>query len=242
METATRRCAPCRRAGRARRWPRWMVSGGLPDGRIPRRAFPRRRASRHVLRRRLHRPDHADRRRRRVSPARPALPGALVSRQLHDRPGRPLGAGAGALSPRLRQVRRFPGEMPGRFQHQQSHRHADATDWVLANSASGIYQLRKGYGSNGTALGVGLPWRNLYKPVAGTVVARQERRDDQFRPVGRHTTGRDHHPRRPDLRHDHRRLPVRPALPVQFARSRSPPSSVAMRDCGSIDIIELLQP
>ena len=46
------------------------------------------------------------------------------------------------------------------------------TDEVLANSATGIYQLRNFYGTNGTPLaGVGYPWRNLYKPVAGTVVA-----------------------------------------------------------------------
>ena len=45
-------------------------------------------------------------------------------------------------------------------------------DQALANTASGIYQLRKFYGTNGTALsGVGYPSRTIYKPVAGTVVA-----------------------------------------------------------------------
>jgi len=43
------------------------------------------------------------------------------------------------------------------------------TDEVLANSASGIYQLRNFYGTNGTALaGVGYPWRNLYNGAIST--------------------------------------------------------------------------
>lgn len=43
-----------------------------------------------------------------------------------------------------------------------------ATDWNLLLVSTGVYQLIKGYGSGATPLGIGLPYRNLYKPVSGS--------------------------------------------------------------------------
>ena len=45
-----------------------------------------------------------------------------------------------------------------------------AFDYILTLVSTGVYQLVKGYGTGGTPLGIGLPYRNLYKPVAGTTV------------------------------------------------------------------------
>jgi uncharacterized protein (TIGR02217 family) len=43
-----------------------------------------------------------------------------------------------------------------------------ATDQALALISAGVYQLQKSYGAGATPLGIGLPMRTLYKPVAGT--------------------------------------------------------------------------
>ena len=43
-------------------------------------------------------------------------------------------------------------------------------DQTLTRLSSGVYQLRKEYGSGATPLGIGRPARILYKPVAGTVL------------------------------------------------------------------------
>ena len=45
-----------------------------------------------------------------------------------------------------------------------------STDWILPKISSGVYQLIKGYGSGGTPLSIGLPYRNIYKPETGTVL------------------------------------------------------------------------
>ena len=116
-------------------------------------------------------------------------------------------------------------------------------DEVLANSASGIYQLRNFYGTNGTALaGVGYPSRNLYKPVAGTVVAAKNGVTISSGLTVNTTTGL---------------ITISPAplitdtitagcqfdIPCRFNSQIEVTSiDVAIRDCGSIDIIELLQP
>lgn len=44
-----------------------------------------------------------------------------------------------------------------------------AFDWTLPLISAGLYQLVKGYGSNGVPLGIGAPYRKIYKPVSGTV-------------------------------------------------------------------------
>ena len=44
-------------------------------------------------------------------------------------------------------------------------------DQVIPRISAGLYQLRKSYGTNGSALaGLGHPYRTIYKPVAGTVL------------------------------------------------------------------------
>lgn len=45
-----------------------------------------------------------------------------------------------------------------------------ATDWVMPKLSTRVYQLISGYGSGGTPIGIGLAYRNLYKPVAGSTV------------------------------------------------------------------------
>lgn len=42
------------------------------------------------------------------------------------------------------------------------------TDQDIALVSAGVYQLQKKYGAGATPLGIGLPVRTLYKPVAGT--------------------------------------------------------------------------
>jgi uncharacterized protein (TIGR02217 family) len=116
-------------------------------------------------------------------------------------------------------------------------------DEPLANTATGIYQLRNFYGTNGTALaGVGYPWRNLYKPVAGTVVAAKNGITISSGLTVDTTTGL---------------ITISPAptigdaitagclfdIPCRFNSQIEVTSiDVAIRDCGSIDIIELLAP
>jgi uncharacterized protein (TIGR02217 family) len=45
-----------------------------------------------------------------------------------------------------------------------------ATDQDLALVSAGVYQLQKAYGAGGTPLGIGLPVRTIYKPVASTTL------------------------------------------------------------------------
>lgn len=45
-----------------------------------------------------------------------------------------------------------------------------ATDHPLTRISSGVYQLSKRYGTDGTALDVGYPTRVIYKPVAGKLL------------------------------------------------------------------------
>jgi len=116
-------------------------------------------------------------------------------------------------------------------------------DETLANSATGIYQLRNFYGTNGTALaGVGYPSRTIYKPVAGTVVAAKNGVTISSGLSVDTTTGL---------------ITISPAplitdtitagcqfdIPCRFNSSIEMTAlSPSVRDCGSIDIIELLQP
>lgn len=122
-----------------------------------------------------------------------------------------------------------------------------ATDWTLPKISSGVYQLIKGYGSGATPLGIGLPYRNIYKPVAGSVlVSRDGATISTGSPVGTTvtidtTTGR---------------VTISPAptteviragcyfeLPCRF-NSLIEVAAVSpdLRDCGGIDIIELINP
>jgi uncharacterized protein (TIGR02217 family) len=116
-------------------------------------------------------------------------------------------------------------------------------DEVLANSATGIYQLRNFYGTNGTALaGVGYPWRNLYKPVAGTVVAAKNGVTISSGLTVDTTTGLITISPAP-LISDTITAGCQFDIPCRFNSQIEVTSiDVAIRDCGSIDIIELLSP
>ena len=114
-------------------------------------------------------------------------------------------------------------------------------DWILPKISSGVYQLIVGYGSGGTPLGIGLPYRNIYKPVAGTVLISKNGTLLSSGVSVDYTTGR---------------VTITPApttevirggcefdLPCRF-NSKIEVSSVSadVRDCGGIDIIELVAP
>lgn len=117
------------------------------------------------------------------------------------------------------------------------------TDEPLANSAAGIYQLRNFYGTNGTPLaGVGYPWRNLYKPVAGTVVAAKNGVTISSGLSVDTTTGLITLSPAPQIT-DTITAGCQFDIPCRFNSQIEVTSiDVAIRDCGSIDIIELLQP
>jgi uncharacterized protein (TIGR02217 family) len=117
------------------------------------------------------------------------------------------------------------------------------TDVALANTASGIYQLRTVYGTNGTALaGVGYPVRNIYKPVAGTVVAAKNGVTISSGLTVDATTGLMTLSPAP-LIGDNITAGFLFDIPCRFNSAIEITSiDIAIRDCGSIDIIELLQP
>ena len=115
-------------------------------------------------------------------------------------------------------------------------------DQVATRLSSGIYQLRKEYGAGGSPLGIGRPARIVYKPVSGTVIAAKNGVTISSGLSVDTTTGR---------------LTITPApligdtitagfefdVPSRFDSTISVSSlSRDVRDCGSIDIIELLAP
>jgi len=117
-----------------------------------------------------------------------------------------------------------------------------ALDQPTTYISSGVYQLLKQYGSGATPLGIGLPTRTIYKPVAATVKIAVN-----GTPLGsgisvNDTTGR---------------VTLTPApsggdvvtagfefdLPCRFNSAIDVASlSKTVRDCGSIEIRELLVP
>ena len=115
-------------------------------------------------------------------------------------------------------------------------------DQPLTRLAAGIYQLRKEYGAGGTPLGIGRPARIVYKPVSGTVIAAKNGVSISSGLSVDITTGV---------------VTVSPAplvgdtitagfefdIPARFDSSLDVSSlSRDVRDCGSIDIVELLAP
>lgn len=115
-------------------------------------------------------------------------------------------------------------------------------DQTLTRLAAGIYQLRKEYGAGGTPLGIGRPARIVYKPVSGTVIAAKNGVSISSGLSVDITTGV---------------VTVSPAplvgdtitagfefdIPARFDSSLDVSSlSRDVRDCGSIDIVELLAP
>lgn len=114
-------------------------------------------------------------------------------------------------------------------------------DWVLPKISSGVYQLVKGYGSGGTPLGIGLPYRNIYKPQSGSVVVSKDGVTLSSGVSVDYTTGR---------------VTISPApttevirggcyfhIPCRF-NSKIEVSAVSaeLRDLSGVDILELLAP
>lgn len=116
-------------------------------------------------------------------------------------------------------------------------------DEPLQDTATGIYQLRNFYGVNGTALaGVGYPCRNIYKPVAGTVVVAKNGTQLFSGWTVDNTTGLITFTVAP-LLSDHITAGCYFDIPCRFNSAIEVTSiDITMRDCGSINIIELLQP
>jgi len=115
-------------------------------------------------------------------------------------------------------------------------------DQTATRISAGIYQLRKEYGAGGSPLGIGRPARIVYKPVSGTVIAAKNGVSISSGLSVDTTTGR---------------LTISPAplvgdtitagfefdIPARFDSAMVVSSlSRDVRDCGSIDIIELLAP
>jgi uncharacterized protein (TIGR02217 family) len=115
-------------------------------------------------------------------------------------------------------------------------------DQVATRLSSGIYQLRKEYGAGGSPLGIGRPARIVYKPVSGTVIAAKNGVTISSGLSVDTTTGR---------------LTITPApligdtitagfefdVPSRFDSTISVSSlSRDVRDCGSIEVVELLSP
>ena len=115
-------------------------------------------------------------------------------------------------------------------------------DQPLTRLSAGIYQLRKEYGAGGTPLGIGRPARIVYKPVSGTVIAAKNGVSISSGLSVDITTGV---------------VTVSPAplvgdtitagfefdISARFDSALDIASlSRDVRDCGSIDIVELLAP
>lgn len=115
-------------------------------------------------------------------------------------------------------------------------------DQTLTRLSAGVYQLRKEYGSGATPLGIGRPARIIYKPVAGSLVVAKNGVAVVSGVTLNTTNGQ---------------VTISPAPLVgdtitagfEFdipARFNSPIEVTALakdaRDCGAIELIELLQP
>ncbi len=115
-------------------------------------------------------------------------------------------------------------------------------DQVLTRLSAGVYQLRKEYGSGATPLSIGRPARIIYKPVAGTVIIAKNSVTVSSGITVNTANGQ---------------VTISPAslvgdaitagfefdIPARFD-SAIEVSALAReaRDCGSIDLVELLQP
>lgn len=115
-------------------------------------------------------------------------------------------------------------------------------DQTLTRISSGIYQLRKEYGIGATPLGVGRPARIVYKPVSGTVIAAKNGVSISSGLSVDTTTGLVTISPAPTLG-DAITAGFEFDIPARFDSALDVASlSRDLRDCGSIDIIELLSP
>ena len=115
-------------------------------------------------------------------------------------------------------------------------------DQTLTRISAGVYQLRKEYGSGATPLGIGRPARIIYKPVAGTLVAAKNGVTIASGISVDTATGLITITPAP-LSGDTITAGFEFDIPARFDSSMNVSSlSRDIRDCGSIDVVELLQP
>lgn len=116
-------------------------------------------------------------------------------------------------------------------------------DQTLQYVSSGVYQLRKVYGLSAPGLAVGRPSRTIYKPVAGTVIVAKNGTLLSSGVSVDTTTGLVTISPAPSYPADTITAGFEFDLPCRFDSSfASHALSSDLRDCGSIDIVELLSP
>lgn len=115
-------------------------------------------------------------------------------------------------------------------------------DQPLTRLSAGIYQLRKEYGSGATPLGIGRPARIIYKPVAGSLIVAKNG-VSVVSGVTLNTTNGQVTISPAPLIGDTITAGFEFDIPARF-NSHIEVSSLTrdVRDCGAIELIELLQP
>lgn len=115
-------------------------------------------------------------------------------------------------------------------------------DQTITRISAGVYQLRKEYGAGGTPLGIGRPARVIYKPVSGTLIAAKNGVTISSGMTVDTTTGLVTISPSP-LIGDAITAGFEFDIPARFDSVLDVASlSRDVRDCGSIDIVELLAP
>lgn len=116
-------------------------------------------------------------------------------------------------------------------------------DQALTYVSSGVYQLQKTYGLGATALGIGRPSRVIYKPVAGTTVIAKNGTLVSSGVTVDTTTGRVTISPAPAYPADVMTAGCEFDIPARFnSRIEISAASMNVRDCGSIELVELLAP
>lgn len=116
-------------------------------------------------------------------------------------------------------------------------------DQALTYVSSGVYQLRKEYGVDASGLGIGRPARVIYKPVSGTTLVAKNGTLLTSGVTINTTTGRVTISPAPTHPADVITAGCEFDVPARFDSAIQVTAlSDRVRDCGSIDVVELLAP
>lgn len=116
-------------------------------------------------------------------------------------------------------------------------------DQMLTYISSGVYQLRKVYGLAGAAIGIGRPSRTIYKPVTGTTLIAKNGTLVISGVTIDTTTGRVTISPAPSYPADTITGGCEFDIPCRFNSSIEVSAvSNVVRDCGSVEVVELLSP
>ena len=116
-------------------------------------------------------------------------------------------------------------------------------DQTLPYISSGVYQLRKVYGLTGAAIGIGRPARAIYQPVTGTTLIAKNGTLVSSGVTVDTTTGRVTISPPPSYPADTITGGCEFDIPCRFNSSIEIAAvSNVVRDCGSVEVIELLSP